>query len=101
MHDLARRFALFVVLSALLTQPCYAEQFPESERQKTDERATDEAYKAVTKHTPNSNKKIDPWAYERLRKTPVSKVPPINIFHSSLEKAEPSKAPSVPQRIFF
>jgi hypothetical protein len=68
MSDLVRIFALFVALSALLTQPSYAQPFPESERQKAeearkkaDEKATDQAYKAVTKHTPNANKKVDPW----------------------------------------
>jgi hypothetical protein len=37
MCDLVRKFALLVVLSALLMQPSYAQQFPESERQKGEE----------------------------------------------------------------
>jgi hypothetical protein len=37
MCDLVRRFAAFVVLSALLTQPSYAQQLPESPRQKAEE----------------------------------------------------------------
>ena len=76
MCDLVRRFAPFVVLlSALLTQPSYAQQFPETERQKAeevrerakeakkkaDQQATDEAYKSMMVQTPNANKKIDPW----------------------------------------
>jgi hypothetical protein len=51
MCDLARIFGLSVVLSTLLTQPSYAQEFPESARQKAeeavkkaDEKATDEAY---------------------------------------------------------
>jgi hypothetical protein len=65
---LTRKFAVSVVLSALLTQPSYAQPFPESERQKaeearkkTDEKATDEAYKSLMKHLPATNKKVDPW----------------------------------------
>jgi hypothetical protein len=57
-----------VVLLALLTQPSYAQPFPESnrqkaqeERKKADEKATDEAYKALIKRLPDSNKKVDPW----------------------------------------
>jgi hypothetical protein len=45
-----------------------AQPFPESERQKaeearkkTDEKATDEAYKSLMKHLPATNKKVDPW----------------------------------------
>jgi hypothetical protein len=72
--DLVRKFAASLVLSALLilsaslTQSSYAQPFPESERQKAeearkkaDEKATDEAYKALMKHTPDANKKVDPW----------------------------------------
>jgi len=57
-----------VVLLAVLAQPSYAQQFPESERQKAqeerkkaDEKATGEAYKALMKRLPDSNKKVDPW----------------------------------------
>jgi hypothetical protein len=63
-----RKFAVSVVLLALLAQPSYAQQFPESNRQKTqeerkkaDEKATDEAYKGLMKRLPDSNKKVDPW----------------------------------------
>jgi hypothetical protein len=55
-------------ISALLTQPSYAQPFPESSRQKAqeerkkgDEKANDEAYKAMMKSLPNSDKKVDPW----------------------------------------
>ena len=69
MCDLVRRFAPFVVLSALLTQPSYAQQLPESPRQKAEEagkkaykKDTDEAYKAAMKRTRDTNKKVDdPW----------------------------------------
>jgi hypothetical protein len=79
---LTRKFAVSVVLSALLTQPSYAQPFPESERQKaeearkkTDEKATDEAYKSLMKHLPATNKKVDPWeVYEHLRQPPASKL---------------------------
>ena len=37
-------------------------QKAEEERKKADEKANDEAYKALMKRTPNgNNKKIDPW----------------------------------------
>jgi hypothetical protein len=59
---------LGVAFFMLLTLPSYAQQFPESSRQKTqeerkkqDEKANDEAYKAWIKRTPDSNKKVDPW----------------------------------------
>ena len=69
MCDLARIFGLSVVLSTLLTQPSYAQEFPESARQKAeeavkkaDEKATDETYKSMMKRTKNTNKKADdPW----------------------------------------
>ena len=71
----AGKVAIFVVLSALLTQPSYAQQFPETERQKAqedrekarearkkaDREATDEAYKAMMEQTPRTSKKVDPW----------------------------------------
>ena len=54
-----------MVFLALLTQPSYAQPFPESERQKAqeerkkaDEKATDEV---LMKHLPDSYKKVDPW----------------------------------------
>jgi hypothetical protein len=67
MCNLVRKFAVSVVLSALLTQPVYAQPFPESERQKAGEarkkpaeKDADEAYKSLMKHMPNANKKVDP-----------------------------------------
>jgi hypothetical protein len=63
-----RTLILSVVLSALVTQPSYAQPFPESDRQKAqeerkkaDEKANDEAYKATMKRLPNGDKKVDPW----------------------------------------
>jgi hypothetical protein len=72
---LARSFAISAVLSALLTQLSYAQQFPETERQKAEEtrekaqearkkadrQATDEAYQSMVEQTPHTNKKVDPW----------------------------------------
>ena len=69
------KIALSVVLLALLTQPSYRQQFPETERQmaqedreraqearkKADREATDEEYKAMTERTPKASKKVDPW----------------------------------------
>jgi hypothetical protein len=67
-----RIFAVFVIFSAMLTQPSYAQPFPESERQKAqeerekaDKKANDEAYKATMKRLPNSDKKVDPWGAVR------------------------------------
>ena len=55
-----RKFALSMVLSALLTQPSNAQSLPKSPRQKAeearkkaDEKATDEAYKALIKRMPD------------------------------------------------
>jgi hypothetical protein len=71
----------------LLTQPSYAQQLPESPRQKAEEagkkayqKDTDEAYKAAMKRTRDTNKKVDdPWGrYERPRQAPVSKLTPNN-----------------------
>jgi hypothetical protein len=68
MGSLAGKFAVAVVLAALLTQPSYAQPFPESDRQKAaearkkaEEKQTDEAYKSTMKHAPNADKKLDPW----------------------------------------
>jgi hypothetical protein len=69
----AGKIAISVVLLALLTQPSYAQQFPETERQKAqedreraqearkkaDREATDEEYKAMTERTPKTSKKVD------------------------------------------
>jgi hypothetical protein len=67
---------LFVLaLSAVLTLPCLAQQFPETERQKAEadrdraqaarkkanEQAIDEDYKSLIERTPSANKKVDPW----------------------------------------
>ena len=77
MCDLVRKFAVFVVVSALLIQASYAQglpdmqEFPESGRQKAaeelkkaQEKAADEAYKSMMKQvkpTKIPNKKFDPW----------------------------------------
>jgi hypothetical protein len=67
---------LFVLaLSAPLTLPSYAQQFPETERQKAEEdrdrardahkraneQAIDEDYKSLIERTPSASKKVDPW----------------------------------------
>ena len=71
----AGKVAISVVFLALLTQPSYAQQFPETDRQKAEEmrerakearkkadrEATDEEYKAMTERTPKTSKKVDPW----------------------------------------
>jgi hypothetical protein len=69
-----------MVLLALLTQPSYAQPFPESERQKAqeerkkeDQKANDEAYKATMKRLPDSNKKVDPWGGVRVHSATPSK----------------------------
>jgi hypothetical protein len=90
---------LCAALSALLTQPSYAQQlpgaqpfpgtqqFPETERQKAEEgrekaeearkkaerKATDDAYKAMMEQAPITSKKVDPWG--GLRAGPASKPP--------------------------
>jgi hypothetical protein len=68
MCSLIKKLAVAVIVSALLMPPTEAQPFPESDRQKAaearkkaDEKATDEAYKAMMKNTPNANKKVDPW----------------------------------------
>ena len=77
MRNLVRKFAASVVLTASLTQSSYAQPFPESARQKAEEarkkaeqNATDEAYKAMMKNAPKTDKKVDPW--ESLRAPSVS-----------------------------
>jgi hypothetical protein len=59
---------LLCMALSVLTQPSYAQPFPESsrqkrqeERKKDEEKANDEAYKAMIKRTPSSDKKVDPW----------------------------------------
>jgi len=63
-----------VMVSALLTQPCYAqhsalpanvppsvEDRAEMARKKAEEAAADQAYKAMLKQTPATAHKVDPW----------------------------------------
>ena len=61
-------FAAATAIFALLASSADAQPFPESSRQKIQEeqkkandKATEEAYKAYMKRTPNSDKKVDPW----------------------------------------
>jgi hypothetical protein len=77
MCDLARKFAVFAVISALLTQGSHAQglpdmqEFPASSRQKAaeelkkaQEKAADEVYEAMVKRvkpTKIPDKKFDPW----------------------------------------
>ncbi len=68
MHKLAGKFAVCAVFVALAPPASYAQPFPESARQKSEEarkaadaHAVDEAYKALAKRTPSSDKKFDPW----------------------------------------
>jgi hypothetical protein len=77
MSVLVRTFAAALVISALLTQACYAQELPMSDRQKAeiakhkqDEKVTDEAYKATLKRTQDAKPKADPWA--NLRAPPAS-----------------------------
>jgi hypothetical protein len=74
-QSLAAKVAISVVLLALLAQHSFAQQFPETERQKAqetrekakearkkaDREATDEAYKAMIEQTPKTSKNVDPW----------------------------------------
>ena len=76
MSDYVRKIAVALTISALLTQVSYAQrglggapgQVPESSSQKAEEakqraeqKATDDAYKATLKRFPASNKPVDPW----------------------------------------
>ena len=61
-------FVAAVLLAASQPQTSHAQPFPKSERQKATEagkaaadKATDEAYKATMKRTPDVKKPIDPW----------------------------------------
>jgi hypothetical protein len=61
-------FAASMAIFVLLPSAGHAQPFPESSRQKTQEeqkkasdKATEEAYKAYMKRTPDSDKKVDPW----------------------------------------
>jgi hypothetical protein len=72
----ARKFGLSVLFFLLLAQPSYAQQFPESSRQKAEEerkkqemKGTDEAYKALMKRMPDAKKEVDPWGNLRAPST--------------------------------
>jgi hypothetical protein len=74
-----RKLAVSLVLLALLTQPSYAQSLPESprqkaqeERKKADDKANDEAYKALMKRLPDSDKKVDPWGGEHRPQAPAN-----------------------------
>jgi hypothetical protein len=78
MNHPLRALAASLVISAVLTQTCYAQNLPESARQKAQEaqkkayeKATDEDYNATIKRTQdvNANQKIDPWG--NLRPPPA------------------------------
>ena len=63
-----RKLAASVILSALLTQPSYAQSLPASDSQKAaeaskkaDEEATDKAYKATMNRAGKTDSRIDPW----------------------------------------
>ena len=75
-REKAAKTVLFVLaFSAALTLPCFAQQFPETERQKAEadrdraqaarkkanEQAIDEDYKSLIERAPSANKKVDPW----------------------------------------
>jgi len=80
MSVLLRKFAAPLVISALLTQASYAQEvFPMSDRQKAaierkkaEEKANDEAYKAMLKRNQGQEvkQKADPWA--NVRTPPAS-----------------------------
>ena len=76
MSVLVRTFAEALVISALLTQASSAQELPMSDRQKAEierhkleEKATDEAYKAMLKRTQDAKPKADPWG--NLRAAPA------------------------------
>jgi hypothetical protein len=80
MSILVRNFTSSLVISALLTQVCYAQEFPMSDRQKAeiakkkaDEKSTDEAYKAMIKRNQGVTQKADPWGGLRTPSTNGSK----------------------------
>jgi hypothetical protein len=72
---LAKTVLFVLALSAVLTQPSLAQQFPATERQKAEEdrerardahkkaneQVIDEDYKSLIERTPSANKKVDPW----------------------------------------
>jgi hypothetical protein len=68
MNSLARKFTAAAIISALLTQACYAQAPPPSESQKAEmakkkaeQKANEEAYRATIKRMPDSDQKVDPW----------------------------------------
>jgi hypothetical protein len=68
MNYLARKFTAAAMISAMLTQACYAQTPPPSDSQKAEmakkkaeQKANDEAYRAAIKRMPDSNQKVDPW----------------------------------------
>ncbi|MGB7102279.1 MAG: hypothetical protein WBD95_26395, partial [Xanthobacteraceae bacterium] len=76
MSVLIRTFATALMTSALLMQASYAQELPMSDRQKAaierhkvEEKATDEAYKAMLKRTQDAKPKADPWG--NLRAAPA------------------------------
>jgi hypothetical protein len=71
-----KTLAVASAIFALLIPLCHAQPFPESSRQKiqkeqkkANDKATDEAYKAYMKRTPNADKKVDPWGSMRAPST--------------------------------
>jgi hypothetical protein len=72
---LMKRFIVALAIAALLTQASYAQgrapsdqQKSDSAKKKADEKATDEAYKAMTKRIPDAPKP-DPWGNLRAPST--------------------------------
>ena len=71
----ARTIIALVIFLVFVTLPSYAQQFPQTERQKAEEdreraqearkkaneRAIDEEYKSLMEQRPSANKKVDPW----------------------------------------
>jgi hypothetical protein len=96
MYDLARKFAVFAVVSALLTQVAYAQGLPDmqelpasgrqkaaEELKKAQEKAADEVYEAMVKRVKppkTPDKKFDPWGGLRAphwSAMPVLRLPPL------------------------
>jgi hypothetical protein len=68
MRRRARSLAASLLIAALLIPAAHAQPFPESDRQKAEEaakkgqeKANDEAYKEMLKHTHGAAKTVDPW----------------------------------------
>jgi hypothetical protein len=74
------RATLCVAFLVLISPPSFAQQFPQTERQKAEEdrdraqaarkkanqQMIDEDYKSLIEQTPSSNKKVDPWGNLRV-----------------------------------